>query len=152
MYVVPEIGPLEVADPSEGVLGNDYDRLKRPWLAELEPESLPPPDLGQISWNMDGTFTFFPGPGWSPLSQWVFRYRLAGTLLAATLVLQGAQKAQQEPLIDWAKAKPTGSVILTDNFGRIQKYKVPVRGGAEVKVWKNVGPAPPSDSATTVMG
>ncbi len=153
-YVVPEDGVLDIVSPSEGVLANDEDRLGRTWEARLVPESAPAPEIGEVTLRADGTFTFIAGPEWTCCSDTHFAYTVApavAIVVVAIVVLVGqgcrtapAPPAAPAPLIDWEKAKPVGDPFPTKYYGTLQRYEVPLRGGAAtIKVYKHTGGALP---------
>jgi hypothetical protein len=156
-YVVPEDGILDIVSPSEGVLANDEDRLGRTWEARLVPESAPAPEIGEVMLRADGTFTFIAGPEWTCCSDTHFAYTVApavAIVVVAIVVLVGqgcrsappppAAPAAPAPLIDWEKATPVGDPFPTKYYGTLQRYEVPLRGGAAtIRVYKHTGGALP---------
>jgi hypothetical protein len=152
-YVVPEDGILDIVSPSEGVLANDEDRLGRTWEARLVPGSAPAPEIGEVTLRADGTFTFIAGPEWTCCSDTHFAYTVAPAVAIVVvafvvLVAKGcrtappppAAPAAPAPLIDWARAKPTGVVIESEIYGVAMEYEVPLRAGTPtIKVYKRTG-------------
>ncbi|MEM4302248.1 MAG: hypothetical protein QW570_09130, partial [Candidatus Caldarchaeum sp.] len=91
-YVVPGNGQLVVDDPLQGVLANDFN----PNQAQLEIDLVEtiPADLGMITWNPDGTFTFQAGENWTPDSVLQVTYQLEGCEdQTATVTLVGEEAA-----------------------------------------------------------